>query len=43
MDLLRTAIKETSPSISLNELERYQEIKAYMDGETPQKRRIGFK
>ena len=43
MDLLRTAIKETSPSISLDELERYQEIKAHMDGETPQKRRIGFK
>ena len=43
MDLLCTAIKETSPSISLNELERYQEIKAQMDGEIPNKRRIGFK
>ena len=43
MDLLRSVIKKTSPSISIGELEKYQEIKAHMDGEIPQKRRIGFK
>ena len=43
MDLLRTAIKGASPSISLNELERYQEIKAHMEGGILRERRIGFK
>ena len=43
MDLLRSAIEETRPSLSLGELERYQEIKAKMDGEIPNKQRVGFK
>lgn len=43
MDLLRTAINETHPSLSLDELERYLDIKARMDGEKPNKRRVGFK
>lgn len=43
MDLLRTAIKEIHPSLSLDELERYQEIKAKMDGGQLSKRRVGFK
>ena len=43
MDLLRSAIEETRPSLSLCELERYQEIKAKMDGEIPNKQRVGFK
>lgn len=43
MDLLRTAINETHPSLSLDELERYLDIKARMDGEKSNKRRVGFK
>lgn len=43
MDLLRSAIEETRPSLSFCELERYQEIKAKMDGEIPNKQRVGFK
>lgn len=43
MDLLRAAIKENRPSLSVSELERYQEIKVQMEGEEPKKRRVGFK
>ena len=43
MDLLRAAIKDIRPSLSVSELEKYQEIKALMEGEEPQKRRVGFK
>lgn len=43
MDLLRIAIKETHPSLSVDELERYQKIKIQMDGEKPNKRNVGFK
>lgn len=43
MDLLRAAIQKTHPSLSLNELEKYKNIKAQMDGKTPNKRHIGFK
>ena len=43
MDLLRIAIKETHPSLSVDELERYQKIKIQMDGEKPNKRHVGFK
>ena len=43
MGLLRSAVEETRPSLSLGELERYQEIKAKMDGEIPNKQRVGFK
>lgn len=43
MNLLHTAISETHPSLSLDELERYLDIKAQMDGEKPNKRRVGFK
>ena len=43
MDLLRIAIKETHPSLSIDELERYQKIKIQMDGEKPNKRHVGFK
>lgn len=43
MDLLRAAIKDTHPSLSVSELEKYQEIKALMEGGGPRKRRVGFK
>lgn len=43
MDLLRSAIKEAHPSLSPDELDRYWEIKIQMDGEKPNKRRVGFK
>lgn len=43
MDLLRAAIINTRPSLNVAELERYQKIKAQMEGEEPSKRRVGFK
>lgn len=43
MDLLRAAIINTRPSLSVAELERYQKIKAQMEGEKSSKRRVGFK
>ena len=43
MGLLRIAIINTRPSLSVAELERYQKIKAQMEGEEPSKRRVGFK
>ena len=43
MDLLRAVIKETQPSLSLDELKRYQEIRDKKDRETPGRKRIGFK
>lgn len=43
MDLLRTTIRNTRPSLNASQLEKYQEIKAQMDGEIPNKPRIGFK
>ena len=44
MDLLRSSIKETRPSLSLSELKRYEKIKAQMDGEQVKagRPRIGF-
>ena len=44
MDLLRSTISQTRPSLNPTELARYEQIKAQMDGNThqPPRRRIGF-
>ena len=45
MDLLRSAIEKTHPSLSQTELDRYEKIRAQMEGrlERKENRRIGFK
>lgn len=45
MDLLRSSINDTHPSLGLAELRRYEEIKAQMDGEQikADRPRIGFR
>lgn len=44
MKILEDVIKNTKPSVSLQELKKYEVIKAKMDGEPVEQRpRIGFK